>query len=335
MKSKTLRCIVAVVMAGSMMTAISTAAMAEDQVSLPKNATITKSITKDAYDYAPNTDFSFTITPGSAVPAGNGQDAIFAGIKGGAYFAEGKGAIHFSPDAADIGNTKITANTDISVDSSKFEEPGIYRYVVKETTGNYDGITYSSDEKYFDVYVNADGEVYAYQFTDKDTQQEKDDGNFTNNYDVKDLTITKNVEGNQGNKSKEFNFTINVEGDKGENYYVTFSGTKKPVTLQGSALSITLKNGESATIHGLSSNDAYTVTEDDYSNDGYVTSIGDKRTNEAKGTISEDSEVIFKNTRNAATPTGIVMSIAPYIIMILAAGVFAVVFLRRKRYFKR
>ena len=43
-----------------------------------------------------------------------------------------------------------------------------------------------------------------------------------------------------------------------------------------------------------------------------------------------DDAVTYTNTKEVTTPTGIMMDMAPYMLMVLAAAVMAVVFLRRK-----
>ena len=65
-KSKMLRRLAAMLLAGTMMVAMGTTVFAENE---PKNVTITKEITKDANDYAPAATFQFSITPGTAVDA--------------------------------------------------------------------------------------------------------------------------------------------------------------------------------------------------------------------------------------------------------------------------
>lgn len=65
-KSKMLQRVAAVLLAGTMMMAMGTTVFAEDG---PKEAIITKEITKDANDYAPAATFEFSITPGAAVDA--------------------------------------------------------------------------------------------------------------------------------------------------------------------------------------------------------------------------------------------------------------------------
>lgn len=330
-KSKMLHRIAAALLAGTMMMAMGTTVFAEGNE--PENVTITKEITKDANDYAPATTFRFQITSGSPVEASKGQDAIYAGPAGGAYFGEGAGEITSAPGASDIDRTTTTVGTTtISIDASKFTAPGIYRYNVSEAAGTYEGITYSTETKYFDVYVNSSKKVYAYTFTDATAMDGKDDGVFTNDYtDIHDVTITKQVTGNQGDKSKAFNFTINASGADGEKFYVTY-GDGETVTLgaDGDAKIITLKDGQSATIHGLSVTDTYSVEEADYTSDGYTTTVDGAKS----GTIGEDRTVTFTNEKNASTPTGIMMNVAPYVLMVAVAAVLAVVFLRRKNNFE-
>ena len=95
-----------------------------------------------------------------------------------------------------------------------------------------------------------------------------------------------------------------------------------------------MKNGESVIIYGLSEDDEYTVTETDYTADGYTTTIDGTEGREKSGTISADTNVAFVNTKNATTPTGIVMNIAPYVLMVAVAAVLAVVFLRKRNTFE-
>lgn len=331
-KSKMLHRIAAALLAGTMMMAMGTTVFAEGNG--PKNVTITKKITKDANDYAPATTFEFRITPGSAVDASEGQDAIYAGPDDGAYFAEGAGKITSTPDTSDIGETTTTVGTTtISIDESKFTAPGIYRYNVSEDAGTYEGITYSTETKYFDVYVNSSNKVYAYTFTDAADEYGKDDGVFTNDYTgIYDVTITKKVTGNQGDKSKEFDFPISVTGAANEKFYVTFSDNREAITLtvDNASQTIKLKDGQSATIHGLSATDRYSVEEVNYTKDGYTTTVeGDK-----SGCISKNITVTFTNYKEATTPTGIMTNVAPYVLMVAVAAVLAVVFLRRKNNFE-
>lgn len=97
----------------------------------------------------------------------------------------------------------------------------------------------------------------------------------------------------------------------------------------GTPAKISLKGGESIEIYNLSTGDTYTVDEDDK----YVTSEG----YEVKGEVTNDTaigtadaEVTIKNIKYASTPGGVIMTIAPYALMVVLAGAFAVVFLSRR-----
>lgn len=332
--NKISRRLAAALMAGAMVVSMvgmtAFAASSEEKV-----AKITKQITKDENVYAPKTDFTFTITPGTAVPAAPGQDAIYAGVADWVSIVN-DGVISSEPKESDIGQTTITAGeAAITVTVPEGTVPGIYRYVVKETAGSYEGVGYTEEEKFFDVYVTTEGTTFM--FTDSDSETGKDDGVFTNEYgtgsvdgQVNDLTVTKVVAGNQGDRTKGFTFTLNVNGADGEQYYVVYGENQSLTLAKNTDVTITLKDGESATIYGLSASDTYTVTEADYSADGYRTTIGGTETNVSTGTITADTTVTVTNTKNVTTPTGIAMTIAPYILMVALAGVFAFLFLRRR-----
>ena len=102
----------------------------------------------------------------------------------------------------------------------------------------------------------------------------------------------------------------------------------------GVTQTITLKDGETATIYGLSTSDKYTVTETDYSSQGYKTTINTQKTNTVTGTLSDAKEIKVVNDKEATTPTGIVTDIAPYVIMVAAAVVLGFAFLRKRSYNK-
>ncbi len=316
----------ALVMAGILSVSLNPGVSAEGE---PMEAVITKNISKEANVFAPAAEFSFAVTPGSASDAADGAPAIYAGPEGGVTAGA---PITSAPAAGDIGENTVTVGTsELSIDASKFTEPGIYRYVITETASDYDGMAYSTETKNFDVYVDSECSVYSYAFVNADGNGGKDDGIFENVYETNDLTLKKIVAGNQGNKNKEFTFTITASGAEGEWYYVTFGDGTTPLTLKtGEAAQITLSNEETAKIWGLSGSDSYQIEEADYSADGYVTTIGEEETRTASGSISEDLAIEVTNTKNAASPTGVIAEVSSFLIMIAAAGMLAVLFLRKR-----
>lgn len=357
MKKRMVKQVSTAAMAGMMMTATLSMPVFADE--FPKNLTLTKDITKEENVYAPNTTFVFEVRPGAAVPAGQNQDAVYAGIEGGVTVDDG--IIASAPAVSDIGKTVITAGTtNLKVNESVFTQgenakPGIYRYIVSETPadadGNaYEGVAYTREEKYFDVYVtyNSSGqlEVSSYAFVKTSDPKAKDDATFTNDYSsthdtLHDLTVKKEVTGNQGNRSKDFEFTIEVDGAEGEEYYVTFSDQRAPITLvSGTAQTITLKSDQTAKVWGLSDHDTYTVTETDYTSDGYTTTIDGQATSETTGTIVDgagtkdgngDRNITVVNDKDTTTPGGIFLNVAPYMALLGAAIASSLLFFRRKR----
>lgn len=366
MEKRMLKKVSTVTAAGMMMTAmlgmqVSAAESSSAEAAVKKNPMITKQITKESNIYAPKTTFKFTVAPGTAVPASENQEAIYAGPANGVTLD--KDVIASVPADSDIGNEKITVGTTkLNVNESVFTKgknakPGIFRYVVSEVAtdkdGNaYEGVAYTTEQKYFDVYVTSDDvgnlEVGSYLFVDKTDSKSKDGGVFTNDYSshhdtLKDLTVKKEVTGNQGNRNKDFKFTIKVDGAAGEQYYVTFSDGKAPTTLvSGEAKTITLKDNETAKIFGLSETDEYTVTEASYADDGYTTTIDNEEKLTATGTIKKDTEarttaangdknITVVNDKTTNSPTGIFLHVAPYIALIGAAIASSLLFFRRKR----
>lgn len=185
------------------------------------------------------------------------------------------------------------------------------------------------------------------------------------------LTIEKKVTGSQGAKNVDFTFNIKIDGDNNEKYAATVytktsAGTypdtsnEKYVFVSGTAQTISLHDGEKIVITGLSANDTYTVYESEADQNGYTTTVTgatdgkvkdnfviDPDTNKTVNdyidadTISAndqgdpskvaDKTVTFTNNREAATPTGVVMNVAPYILLVIIAVAGAFVFLRKRR----
>lgn len=327
----------------------------------PANVTITKTITKDANAYAPATTFEFTVTPWSGSAAEGAL--IQAGPEGGVYFSKNgddkvyTGTIGSTPQATDVDGTDdtlITAGTvglTVDEDVMKAKEPGIYRYEVKETipSPGYDGMTYSTETKYFDVYVTVEDNVKtvsAYMFTDESSEDGKDDGIFNNNYTAanKTLKVEKVLDGTQASPNQEFSFSITINGTDGEQYKIVKTNTSGAVEdianvnylTSGTSATFTLQGGEYITVYGLSANDTYSVSETDYTSLGYTTTIKTDNVVQENApssqTISgDDDTVTFINRREASTPTGIVMNVAPYALLVVIAAAGCFVFLRKRR----
>ena len=150
---------------------------------------------------------------------------------------------------------------------------------------------------------------------------------------MKDLTVEKKIEGNQADPNKKFKFkvTINVADGNEKKYYMD-DGTTATATDGTAEISLELKGGEKRTIYGLSTNDTYTVVEEDANTDGYKTTYTDNNGNYNASTKmnGQNHNVVVTNTRNVPSPTGIILNYGPYILMIALAGSMAAFF-----FFKR
>lgn len=114
-------------------------------------------------------------------------------------------------------------------------------------------------------------------------------GSGSGNPKTGDLSITKNVIGeDDGNPS--FTFTVSLTDQSGKELTKAFSytGDKKGTLYSGD--SVTLKDGETITLHDIPAGSRYMVTEKEA--DGYTTSASGER-----GTIREDetAKAVFEN----------------------------------------
>ena len=166
----------------------------------------------------------------------------------------------------------------------------------KTATGLPAGITYTvaEDDYSDDGYVTTktgdtgtiakDGTSTAVFTNTKDvTPPEPDTGN---------LTVSKVVAGNAGETDEGFRFTVTLSD-------TSINDTFGDMTFTDGVADFTLKHGESKTATGLPAGITYTVAEDDYSDDGYVTTkTGDT------GTIAKDgtSTAVFTNTKDVTPP---------------------------------
>lgn len=230
-------------------------------------------------------------------------------------FAVGNGTTDITPVAPETEATQKKASKKLTVDFTgvNFTAPGIYRYIINETKGSSSGITYDTSRT-LDVYVQykknsetGEGqpvytdelEVAYYVLQDgtagnPNTATDAENGTksdgFTNTYTTHNLTLKKEVEGNQGDQNKYFKFTVKISGAiEGNKYTVNLDhATETAITLPGQTThtnsaeltvgtggTVTaeyyLKNDEYIVIQGLTADTHYTIEESNYSTDGYST----------------------------------------------------------------
>ena len=264
---------------------------------------------------------------------------------------------------------KVTVNFGgITEEDWKTVGAGVYRYVLKESCNyqvnggyNYTSAMQTNSEltRYIDVYVGYYTEndteklgIIGYVVRETTDGEAKTNGYVIDNvdetsgsvYKTYDLKVNKKVTGTLGDRNKDFNFTTTVKVPEGATYGYdeTSNTTKNSIESNEESVASTLKDSESFEIKGVPFGQKLTVTEDNYSGDGYKTYLAvdaevsdysaESRTTEQQENNRNGATVInFENKKNDTPPTGVVMNIAPYAAMILGAGAFAGVFLGRKK----
>lgn len=341
MKTRAKR-IAAILMAAVMTVAIAVPAFADDATTAAPQASGTsmqfdKVLDADTNTYHPNETFKFEVTNATATENEKFQNiAVFTGIN-----ADQITVGNVTTNAAKTGkndNDPYKGTIDVS-NLTGFTNAGVYKYTVKEKKGTNQDITYDETEKTLYVYVKwtdetmTNTEVYGMVLANGTSKN----ATFTNEYKhspnsdaFKDLIVKKKVAGAQGDKTKLFHFTLKINSGSGRTTYVvstTANGSAATLT-SGQPYEFDLKDGESIKIENLSTSDTYTIDETDYSADGYVTGgeVEDAKNMSGDGDVTET----ITNTKDSVTPTGIVMSYGPYMLMIAAAAVLAFVFLRKR-----
>lgn len=338
-------------------------------------------IDKDAN--VPAATFSFTIASGTASAATESSMEVLAGpatasapsITSGAVFEPGDDT-YASAQEGDIitlgANEKYAFKT-VTIDFSgvSFEEPGIYRYIVSETPLDQPGaFTQDQNPKTLDVYVTDNNgylTIASYVLhSDTAAPARNDTGGshdvaealdavknkvtgFINRYSTKDLTITKQVSGNQASKDKYFHYTLNITNAGAGSIItadVSTNAEVEPLTNQATVYTadtmkaannvavltcdetgaIThdfyLKHNQSITLKQLPKGASWTLTEaaEDYVSQD-LSAVNAATYSANSGTIADQDVTIgFMNTRNGVIPTGIMLSTAPYLLMVLLAG---------------
>lgn len=311
--------------------------------------TIASKLTMDENAMVLSVMFNYSIAPASKNElTSTGGMPVTAGVDG---------AVSLSPDSVNYsdkklkhenadGTTTITAPLSAVLDVSKFTAPGIYRYKITQQKPVLNGLNVTHEALFLDVYVENNGTGFVVKGCTLSAEAgsgKKTDG-FANDYATHMLTIKKIVEGNQGDKNKDFDFTVTIKGADGETYkYATVKGgittPNENNAASGTAIRVSLKNEESVIFYGLSSSDTFTVAEKDYSSDGYTTSykIGDGTSSTEGSSIADtaigdfDTTVIFTNTKDATVPTDVIRTVAPYVAIVAFAAVMGVVFFRPRR----
>ena len=352
----------------------------------------------------PNVTFNYTFEAGAAVAAtpanGNTPGTLQVNAGDDASRVTGTIAPTLAPVAFTAADTPVATPTpEITVPAGKkvitkditipfsdltYNEPGVYRYIVTEVDGGAQGITYDTVGngnlvRTIDVYIEDNGSgvltrtgviVYEGAVTDAPSTAGTDLATkrpyYVNEYTSYDLTLEKDVTGNQGSKDEYFQFTVTINNAVAGTVYnvvgsfdttTTTNGVNTQtytnptsITVPTGATSVTqvfwLQDGQNITIQGIAAETSYSigenyavVTAEGYSIDaaaqGDTTDFAyDASTAVASDTgLNDDTTVTFTNDKEGAVPTGVLVSATPVIIVgvVLLAGIAALVVVSSKR----
>lgn len=249
--------------------------------------------------------------------------------------------------------------------STSFSKAGVYKYDIQEvdlSDKNFTEVTNAGLDLYLIVeredptgpvsdddtykisgaFIYADGKNYA---NGTDSAKTAD---YVNNYKfgaegstVGSLEFKKTITGAMGNMGDTFDFSVTGTSlEDGDAYKYAKNGVEQstPIVVSKGKLSFEdLGNGDYITIKGLDEG-SYTVEETENTM-GYEVSYKVDAAVAATDGNSADMNVVAKetisaefiNTRNAVSPTGIVMNVAPYVLLVVVAAAGCFVFLRKRR----
>lgn len=189
---------------------------------------------------------------------------------------------------------------------------GTYYYQITEVPENTLGYTHDPSVYIVKVVVTLEDTDFNFTYTvfegDTDTEADLEEPEFHNDT-LGSLSVQKKVDGDAGEKDKQFTFTVTLtdKDDQPLNQKVSYAiNPENPldsaslITAELSSsgsFDFTLKDSDTAVIYGLPYGTKYQVTEKEKDGNGYHTTVeGDT------GTISNaGNAAVFTNTRNAGT----------------------------------
>lgn len=327
-------------------------AMAADPVT---QVTFTKTIdmTNASGATVPNATYTYAIASGDAVAATATSPEIFAGVGTPTITA----SVSFGPQDVISGNT-VSKTVTVNFDGVNFPHAGIYRYEITETDPTVAGLTCDEENTiYLDVYVTnttSGCAITSYQMTTSDaapTYQDKAptySAKFTGDedaYKTYTLTVTKNIEGDMADLTGTFSIDVDFTNlSNGTKVTVDNVLTENGAINGGLSVNKSLGDEDTMTITGVPADAVYTVVENLSSNAGYSVTYthdsapaADATYLDGEYTTVQDSAmgaashaVTVINTKNAVNPTGVIMNVAPYALMVVIAAAGAFVFLRKR-----
>lgn len=284
-------------MAAIMVMGLSTTAFATDTST---TETVVKTVTGDS---APEQTYSFTV---AAVDYENAPSTV--------------------KTQPEVTIDDISGEGSATLDLSEITEIGIYYYTISEDIPDVKvaGMTY--DDTVYNLTVtaymaNEGAGPLTKAIAIYKNEEKVESATFNNTYTANTLTVIKDVTGNLGDTTKEFEFTVTFTNKDTENINwinanaigATASGVTITANSDGS-YTFKLKDGARAVFTNIPKGISYTVVENDANKDDYITSYDEYDDGTMDG---KDVETTVTNKKEQSVATGINLDSLPYI-MILA-----------------
>ena len=255
-------------------------------------------------------------------------------------------------------NSSATSqNASISMQLPAYTKVGLYTYQVKEVDGGTLGMTYDNTtytlqvrvaNKMVDGKIDSTGAKVCYVTMKANGVKES---SVKNTYNASNLTISKTVEGNMGDRDKEFDFKVTLKVPAGKTLRSTINvpeGSAITWTDEVGTVTFKLSHGESFTLMNLPYDIEYTVDEmngttalkqDDKINNTYQVSYDNNKAGTigtGDGKIAPTDGVINTEVTNTwgddNIDTGVILDNAPYMLMlaVVAGGAMMLVIKKRR-----
>nr|AAC97148.1 Cpa [Streptococcus pyogenes] len=132
------------------------------------------------------------------------------------------------------------------------------------------------------------------------------------------LTVKKTVVGELGDKTKGFQFELELKDKTGQPIVNTLKTNNQDLVAKDGKYSFNLKHGDTIRIEGLPTGYSYTLKEAEAKD--YIVTVDNKVSQEAQSVgkdITEDKKVTFENRKDLVPPTGLTTDGAIYLWLLL------------------
>ena len=212
-------------------------------------------------------------------------------------------------------------------------------------TGLPTGVTYTVTE----TAESAEGFTTTYTGETGTISKTASTAAFTNTRKLSGLTVTKAVEGNMGDRDKNFSFTVTLDD-------TTINGKYGGIEFTNGVAEFTLHHDQSVKISDLPSSIGVTITEAKTDASSYMTKVKKVAGEETEVLVNfptvaedeeyssteavtctftlpeDDTEVTYTNVWDIPVPTGVNVDEVPYTVMLaLSLALLAVMALRRRK----